>query len=183
MKLSTDSSFVFYSLPGRVVFGEGCLATLATEVEALGAQRALVLCTPEQREVAERVSRQLGERSAGIFDQAVMHVPIETARAARVRAAELGADVAVAVGGGSTIGLGKAIALDSGLPIIAIPTTAGTGSECTAIAIFASAAPGETALSCAMRARKAASSFWSTWLLTVKRTESGFTTRPFWYSS
>ncbi|NBO01258.1 MAG: iron-containing alcohol dehydrogenase, partial [Betaproteobacteria bacterium] len=111
MKLSTDSSFVFYSLPGRVVFGEGCLATLAAEVEALGAQRALVLCTPEQRDVAERVSRQLGERSAGIFDQAVMHVPIETARAARARAADLGADVAVAVGGGSTIGLGKAIAL------------------------------------------------------------------------
>ncbi|MFN5777361.1 MAG: maleylacetate reductase [Burkholderiaceae bacterium] len=132
MKLSTDSSFVFYSLPGRVVFGEGCLATLAAEVEALGAQRALVLCTPEQRDVAERVSRQLGDRSAGIFDQAVMHVPIETARAARARAADLGADVAVAVGGGSTIGLGKAIALDSGLPIIAIPTTY-AGSEMTTI--------------------------------------------------
>jgi len=121
MKLSTDSSFVFYSLPGRVVFGEGCLATLAAEVEALGAQRALVLCTPEQRDVAERVSRQLGDRSAGIFDQAVMHVPIETARAARARAADLGADVAVAVGGGSTIG-----------PIIAIPTTY-AGSEMTTI--------------------------------------------------
>lgn len=132
MKLPTDSSFVFDSLPGRVVFGEGCLATLAAEVEALGAERALVLCTPEQREVAERVSRQLGQRSAGIFDQAVMHVPIETARAARARAAQLGADVAVAVGGGSTIGLGKAIALESGLPIIAIPTTY-AGSEMTTI--------------------------------------------------
>ncbi len=132
MTVSTDTSFVYFSLPGRVVFGEGCLSTLPQEVQALGAQRALVLCTPEQRSVAEQVSRQLGDRSAGIFDQAVMHVPIETARAARARAAELGADLAVAVGGGSTIGLGKAIALDSGLPIIAIPTTY-AGSEMTTI--------------------------------------------------
>ena len=75
---------------------------------------------------------RLGSRAAGIFPRAVMHVPIETARAARARAAELGADVAVAVGGGSTIGLGKAIALESGLPIIAIPTTY-AGSEMTTI--------------------------------------------------
>jgi maleylacetate reductase len=132
MTMATDDSFVFFSLPGRVVFGAGCLSTLPQEVQALGAQRALVLCTPEQRGVAEQVSQQLGARSAGIFDQAVMHVPIETARLARTRAAELGADLAVAVGGGSTIGLGKAIALDSGLPIIAIPTTY-AGSEMTTI--------------------------------------------------
>ena len=132
MTMATDDSFVFFSLPGRVVFGAGCLSTLPQEVQALGAQRALVLCTPEQRGVAEQVSQQLGARSAGIFDQAVMHVPIETARLARARAAELGADLAVAVGGGSTIGLGKAIALDSGLPIIAIPTTY-AGSEMTTI--------------------------------------------------
>ena len=62
MKLSTDDAFVFYSLPGRVVFGEGSLASLAAEVEALGAQRALVLCTPEQRDVAERVSDRKSTR-------------------------------------------------------------------------------------------------------------------------
>jgi maleylacetate reductase len=61
-----------------------------------------------------------------------MHVPIETAREARAEAARIGADCAVAIGGGSTIGLGKAIALESTLPIIAIPTTY-AGSEMTTI--------------------------------------------------
>ncbi|RZA10580.1 MAG: maleylacetate reductase, partial [Lysobacteraceae bacterium] len=62
----------------------------------------------------------------------VMHVPIETAREAREVAAKLGADCAVAIGGGSTTGLGKAIAMESGLPILAIPTTY-AGSEMTPI--------------------------------------------------
>ena len=73
-----------------------------------------------------------GERSAGVFARAVMHVPIETARAARDEARRVHADCAVAVGGGSTTGLGKAIALDSGLPIVAVPTTY-AGSEMTPI--------------------------------------------------
>jgi len=119
-------------LAQRVVFGTGALKHLAREIEELGAQRALVLCTPEQRGQAERVAALLGERAAGIFDKAVMHVPIETARQAREEARRLQADCAVAIGGGSTTGLGKAIALDSGLPIIAVPTTY-AGSEMTPI--------------------------------------------------
>ena len=125
-------SFVYNGQPGRVVFGAGALAGLAREIEGLGARRALVLCTPEQRASAERVADLLGARAAGIFDRAVMHVPIETAREARELARRLDADCAVAVGGGSTTGLGKAIALDSGLPILAIPTTY-AGSEMTPI--------------------------------------------------
>lgn len=125
-------SFSYTGQPGRVVFGAGALARLGPEIEALGAKRALVLCTPEQRGVAERVADMLGDRAAGIFDRAAMHVPIETAREAREVARKLGADCAVAVGGGSTTGLGKAIALDSGLPILAIPTTY-AGSEMTPI--------------------------------------------------
>jgi maleylacetate reductase len=124
--------FTYEQLPGRVVFGVGTLDRLPDEVGRLGAQRAIVLSTPEQTDVAQDVARRLGSRSAGVFAQAVMHVPIETARAAREEARRLGADCAVAVGGGSTIGLGKAIALDSGLPIIAVPTTY-AGSEMTPI--------------------------------------------------
>jgi maleylacetate reductase len=124
--------FIYQARPGRVVFGAGSLQHLEREVLALGAERALVLCTPEQRPSAEAIARKLGERSAGLFDRAVMHVPIEVAREAREVARELRADCAIAVGGGSTVGLGKAIALDSGLPILAIPTTY-AGSEMTPI--------------------------------------------------
>ncbi|HXX11766.1 MAG TPA: maleylacetate reductase [Burkholderiales bacterium] len=125
-------AFTHNALPGRVVFGAGSLARLSEEIERLGARRALVLCTPQQREQAQDVAARLGTRCAGIFDQAAMHVPIETARAARAEARRLDADCAVAVGGGSTTGLGKAIALESSLPILAVPTTY-AGSEMTPI--------------------------------------------------
>jgi len=119
------------SIP-RVVFGAGSLSQLGAEIDRLGAKRALVLSTPEQADSARRVAEMLGPRAAGIFAKAVMHVPLETAREARDEARRLGADCAVAIGGGSTTGLGKAIALDSGLPILAIPTTY-AGSEMTPI--------------------------------------------------
>jgi maleylacetate reductase len=124
--------FIYQARPGRVVFGAGSLQHLEREVLALGAERALVLSTPGQRSKAEAVSDRLGSRSAGVFDRAVMHVPIEVAREARDVARELRADCAIAIGGGSTVGLGKAIAMESGLPILAIPTTY-AGSEMTPI--------------------------------------------------
>ncbi len=124
--------FVHQANPSRVIFGAGSLTQLPDELQRLGARRALVLSTPEQRASAERVAALLGDCAAGIFAEAVMHVPMETARQARDVARRLGADCAVAIGGGSTIGLGKAIALDSSLPIIAIPTTY-AGSEMTPI--------------------------------------------------
>jgi alcohol dehydrogenase class IV len=124
--------FVYVAQPARVVFGAGALAQLGTEIERLGAQRALVLATPEQADSARLVAEMLGDRAAGVFAKAVMHVPIETAREARAEAQRLSADCAVAIGGGSTTGLGKAIALESGLPILAIPTTY-AGSEMTPI--------------------------------------------------
>lgn len=124
--------FVYNGQPSRVVFGPGSLACLEREIEMLGARRALVLSTPEQASQAQMVADRLGGRAAGIFARAVMHVPIETAREARDEARRLGADCAVAIGGGSTTGLGKAIALESGLPILAIPTTY-AGSEMTPI--------------------------------------------------
>ncbi|WP_341920710.1 maleylacetate reductase [Polaromonas sp. YR568] len=125
-------SFVYNAQAARVIFGAGSLQHLGREIEALGARKALVLSTPEQRASAEMIADLLGPRAAGVFDRAVMHVPMETAREARELARKLGADCAVAIGGGSTTGLGKAIALDSGLPILAIPTTY-AGSEMTSI--------------------------------------------------
>ncbi len=125
-------AFTYETFPARVVFGAGSLAQLPDEVARLGAGKALVLCTPEQRAQAEDAARRLGKRSAGIYDKAAMHVPMEVARAARDAARRMGADCCVTVGGGSTTGLGKAIALESGLPIVAVPTTY-AGSEMTTI--------------------------------------------------
>jgi alcohol dehydrogenase class IV len=125
-------AFTYTANPARVVFGFGALARLAEEVRHLGATRALVLCTPEQRGLAERAAALLGPVAAGVFAGAVMHVPIEAARAARAEAQRLRADAVVAIGGGSTTGLAKAITLESALPILAVPTTY-AGSEMTPI--------------------------------------------------
>ena len=125
-------SFAYEVLPSRVLFGVGCLDQLPEEIERLGATRALVLCTPEQRKEGQQIVDRLGSHAVGLFDKAVMHVPIEIAGQARERARALGADCCVAVGGGSTTGLAKAIALVSTLPILAIPTTY-AGSEMTPI--------------------------------------------------
>jgi maleylacetate reductase len=124
--------FVYNGLPARVIFGVGSLDQLGREIELLGATRALVLSTPQQRDQAEALATQLGSRAAGVFAEAVMHVPVETARKARDYAAAVGANCAIAIGGGSTTGLGKAIALETALPILAIPTTY-AGSEMTPI--------------------------------------------------
>lgn len=128
--------FDFESRMPRVVFGIGSLQHLAREIDRIGSKRALVLSTPGQVGIANRIANMLGSRLAGVYMNAVMHVPIESAREARDQARRLGADCAVAVGGGSTTGLGKAIALDSSierpLPILAIPTTY-AGSEMTPI--------------------------------------------------
>jgi maleylacetate reductase len=125
-------AFVYDQPATRVIFGIGSLDRLPEEVQRLGARRAIVLATPEQQNHAEEVDRRLGNISAGIYAGAVMHVPVETARDARAVAKQREADCYVAVGGGSTIGLGKAIALETGLPILAVPTTY-AGSEMTPI--------------------------------------------------
>ena len=124
--------FVYTGLPSRVVFGAGSLGRLPAELDRLGAKRALLLSTPEQAQTVRRVAGILGARAAGIYDRAVMHVPLAIAEDARRAARDTGADCCVTVGGGSTTGLGKAIALVSTLPIVAVPTTY-AGSEMTPI--------------------------------------------------
>lgn len=125
-------SFVYQAMPSRVIFGAHSVDRLPEEMERLGATKALVLSTPEQRQSALEMIARLGPGVVGLFDRAVMHVPIETAEAAREEAVRLGADCCVAVGGGSTTGLAKAIALVTTLPILAVPTTY-AGSEMTPI--------------------------------------------------
>ncbi|HEY6560156.1 MAG TPA: maleylacetate reductase [Polyangiaceae bacterium] len=115
-----------------VLLGEGAAELVRAQAERLGVERALILATSRRTAAAERVSTQLGARSAGVLGIAREHVPIELVTQGRSEASRRSADALVAVGGGSTIGLAKAIALELALPIIAIPTTF-SGSEMTPV--------------------------------------------------
>lgn len=124
--------FIYNAHPARVIFRPGAVAGIAEEARRLGLERVLVLSTPEQRQSAESVAALLGPLSAGIFAGATMHTPVDVTEQAMRIVDELGADGLVSVGGGSTIGLGKAIALRTDLPQIVVPTTY-AGSEVTPI--------------------------------------------------
>ena len=124
--------FVFDQPAYRVVFGVGAMSQLPAEVARLGAHRALIVSTIAERAMAEDAATRLGAMAVGVFSGAVMHHPVATVQAARERAREVGADCYVTIGGGTTTGTGKAIALETGCPVIAVPTTY-AGSEMTPI--------------------------------------------------
>jgi maleylacetate reductase len=124
--------FAHSSQQYRVVFGAGSAARLNEEVERLGIRRVLVLTTREQRGQGTRLGAHLGSRLAGLFSDARMHTPVEVTEAAIAVVQAQDVDGFVAIGGGSTIGLGKALSLRTGLPHIAMPTTY-AGSEMTPI--------------------------------------------------
>ncbi|MFD7004730.1 maleylacetate reductase [Rhodococcus jostii] len=124
--------FVHSGSPARIVFGRGARDGVKEEVERLGARRAVVLSTPQQRESARRLADDLGALGVGVLDRATMHTPVEVTAQALVEIEQLDADCVVALGGGSTTGLGKAIAARTGLPQVAVPTTY-AGSEVTPI--------------------------------------------------
>lgn len=125
-------AFTYEGLPARVIFGSGTRARLGAELDRLGISRALVLSTPVQLEAAEEVSASIGERRAGFFAEATMHTPADVTARAMAQLSALKADGIVAIGGGSTIGLGKALALRTDFPQIVVPTTY-AGSEMTPI--------------------------------------------------
>jgi maleylacetate reductase len=124
--------FVYNANPARVIFGAGALARLPAEVERLGLQRVVVLSTTEQGQSARDIAGQLGSTCAAVFPGAVMHTPVAVTEQAMTLVVERAIDGIVSVGGGSTIGLGKAIALRTDLPQIVVPTTY-AGSEVTPI--------------------------------------------------
>lgn len=126
------SNFTFPGMTARVVFGSGTITQVGAEVARLGHTRALVLSTPHQKPEADALATRLGALSAGVFAGAAMHTPIDVTETALAAYAASGATVVVALGGGSTIGLGKAIALRTGADQVVIPTTY-AGSEMTDI--------------------------------------------------
>lgn len=124
-------SFTYTAHAARVVFGVGRARTaLADEVQRLGATRVLVVAGTAEMPLARELAAPLGERVVGWFDDVRQHVPLACAEAARALARSTGADLVLSVGGGSTTGTAKAVALTERLPVLAVPTTY-AGSEMT----------------------------------------------------
>jgi maleylacetate reductase len=115
----------------RVVFGPGSLAQVASEVRTLGS-RIMIISGHQEADAAAAVSADLGDDLAWRITEVVQHVPVEIAARAIEAAREARAGVVVSIGGGSATGLAKAVARDTGLPILAVPTTY-AGSEMTPI--------------------------------------------------
>jgi maleylacetate reductase len=127
-----QDAFSVRTAPVIVQFGAGAVASLGERLDELGCAQALVVSTRGQAGLGERVAAILGGRAAGVYPRAAMHTPVEVTDAAVSHLRQVRADAVVAVGGGSTTGLGKAIAYRTGLPLVAVPTTY-AGSEVTPI--------------------------------------------------
>ena len=121
--------FVYMPLPTRVIFGRGRIAEAGAEIARLGMTRPLVIATAQQAESAEALARAIGGLA---YPQAVMHTPVDVTEKALAFVAANGIDGVVSLGGGSSTGLGKAIALRTDLNQLAIPTSY-AGSEMTNI--------------------------------------------------
>jgi alcohol dehydrogenase class IV len=128
----TSQIFTYNAAPARILFGAGRAAEIADELRRLECRRALILSTPSQQQLAEQIAQQLGELYGGSFTEAVMHTPVAVTEKALAYLQAQQCDSIVALGGGSTIGLGKALALRTDLPQVVLPTTY-AGSEVTAI--------------------------------------------------
>lgn len=124
--------FHYKALPINVYFGNGESQKTKSILAEHGYSSVLVITTPEQKETGLMMAKQLGELAAGVYPHAVMHVPVDVADQAVQFVTTHQIDCCLALGGGSTIGLAKAIALKIGTPIVAIPTTY-AGSEMTTV--------------------------------------------------
>lgn len=125
-------SFVYNGMPARVIFGSGTIADLPSEVDRLGLSRVLVLSAPAQEADARGICDRLGKLSAGLYPHATMHTPVSRTDDALAVVRDRNIDGFVAIGGGSTTGLSKALAYRTDLPQLIIPTTY-AGSEMTPI--------------------------------------------------
>jgi len=117
-----------------VIFGVAASSRLAQELDVMSLGRVLVMTSPRRAQKIEEMRAQfgLGNRLVGACGLATLHVPVEQVRAAVAEVDRLRPDAFLAYGGGSAIGLAKAVALERSLPIVAIPTTY-SGSEMTTV--------------------------------------------------
>ncbi|MFD7439456.1 maleylacetate reductase [Streptomyces sp. NPDC059861] len=125
-------AFVHRGQVTKVVFGRGTRSRVPDEVVLMGCERMVVLSTSNQAGHAAEMGDLLGAAVVGHFAEATMHTPVAVTEKAVAYVESVKADGVLAVGGGSTIGLGKALAARTGLPQLALPTTY-AGSEMTPI--------------------------------------------------
>ena len=126
--------FEYAGIANQVVFGAGACGgqRFVEAVRALGVTRLLVVAGEPESGLADRIEGVLAGLAVARFSHVLPHVPVEIALEAREAARSSRADGVLSVGGGSTTGTAKAIALETGLPIIAVPTTY-AGSEVTPV--------------------------------------------------
>ena len=123
-------NFIHNSLPARVIFGIGTIASLGEEIVRLGAQKALFCCTPGREKETENLITPLNNISAGLCPIAEQYVPLPMVEEGRRIAKQRKADCVVSYGGGTSVGLAKAIALELEVPVVCAVTTF-SGSETT----------------------------------------------------
>jgi acyl-CoA reductase-like NAD-dependent aldehyde dehydrogenase/alcohol dehydrogenase class IV len=151
-----------YNCPTAVIAGHGALSSISKAVVDLGCRRALILTDPGVRKagLTQLVKDALADFCVGIYDNIPSDPDLETVDAATAMARELKADCIVSVGGGSVIDTAKGVCVtlknggkandhlnflvltEPQTPHIAVPTTAGTGSEVTNIAVLTSKGAG-----------------------------------------
>jgi alcohol dehydrogenase class IV len=121
--------------PGRVIFGSGSIDKLPDAVKRLNVSSPLLLSTPRGIEHTNRLAdilRSASIESVGAFNNAVTHTPVAVTEEALQLLKAKSADCVISIGGGSVVGLGKALSVRTGVPHICIPTTY-AGSEVTPI--------------------------------------------------
>ncbi|GAB3283462.1 maleylacetate reductase [Parasphingorhabdus pacifica] len=124
---------VHETLPARVLVGAGARHGIPDEIERLGgAARVLLVATGSAKAAADELAEALGPRLAARFDRPVVHTPAAVTSEVMSMVDETGVDSVVAIGGGSAIGLAKAVAARTGVPQVAVPTTY-AGSEVTPV--------------------------------------------------
>jgi len=116
----------------HIVFGSGSLQLLGRELDGLGVRRVMVISTGGRAALAASVDELIGSLIVHRFESAVPHVPERVVEKARAAAGASAADSLLSLGGGSAIGIAKAVALQAEIPIAAVPTTY-SGSEMTPI--------------------------------------------------
>jgi alcohol dehydrogenase len=147
-----------FQMPGRLVMGEGCLEELPAVVARLGLRKPLMVTDPGlvKAGLAERAGEVLrrGGFAPAVFDRVEPDPRIELVYECAAAAKAAGADVLVGLGGGSSLDIAKTAAViagaggriedmvgidkvpERGLACVLLPTTAGTGSEVTPIAVL-----------------------------------------------